>query len=79
MKSFFINKNSQVRSGFKIASTFGSFFLATNIISFLAIICLAIIMISKKRVAIPNLMNYLNGLSDINTSFGILINLIQCV
>ena len=79
MKNIFINKNSEVRSGFKIASTFGSFFIATNIISIVAMILLTIIMISTKQISNHDSIRYLTGLTNINTGFGIFLNLSQCI
>jgi len=79
MKSIFMNKNSQVRSGWKIASTFGSFFVATNIISIIAMIIIAAIMVSTKKIAANDLVTYLNGLSNINTGFSLFLAFIQCI
>ena len=79
MKGIFVNKNSEVRSGFKIASTFSLFFIATNIISIISMILLTIIMISSKRISSHDLNNYLNGLTNINAGFGIFLNLTQCI
>ena len=79
MKRIFMNKNSQVRSGFKIASTFASFFISTNIISIIITTLFAIIIISAKRMPVADLANYLNGLTNINSTFGFLLNLIQCI
>lgn len=79
MKGIFINKNSQVRCGFKIASTFGSFFIATNVLSIVAMIFLIIIMLWTKRLPVNDLTDYIKGLTNINTGFGIFLNFIQCM
>lgn len=71
MKSIFVNKNSKVRSGWKIASTFGSFFVANIIISMIAIIILTVIVVAKKQVSLNDLEPYINSLTKINTGFGI--------
>jgi uncharacterized protein len=79
MKRIFINKNSQVRSGFKIASTFGTFFISTNILSIIAMIILIVIMVLTKRVETNNLQSYIKGLTNINTGFGMFLNFLQCL
>jgi membrane protease YdiL (CAAX protease family) len=79
MKKIFTNKNSQVRSGFKIASTFGSYFIINIIISMIIGISLAIIAISTKKVAVPDLEKYLNDLTTTNTGFIISLGIIQCI
>ncbi|MGH4117961.1 CPBP family intramembrane glutamic endopeptidase [Clostridium sp.] len=79
MKKIFTNRNSQVRSGFKIATTFGSAFIANFIISMIIVILLAIIMISTKKVAAPDLQKYLTDLTATNTGFIIFMGIIQCI
>ena len=81
MKGIFINKNSKVRSGWKIASTYGSFFAANIIISLIVMILLVIFMLSTKKIAVNDLETYLNGLtsSSLNTGFGIFLGFIQCI
>lgn len=75
MNRIFINRNSQVRSGWKIASTFGSFFITTNIISVIAMIIFTIIMVSTRKVSPTDIIK----LTNINSSFGIFLNIIQCI
>lgn len=79
MKSIFINKNSKVRSGFKIAATYGSFFAANIIISLIAMILLIVFMLSTKKIAVNDLETYLTGLTSLNTGFGIFLGFIQCL
>lgn len=79
MKSIFVNKNSKLRSGWKIASTFVSFFVANIIISMIAIIILTVIVVAKKQVSLNDLEPYINSLTKINTSFGIFLAFIQCI
>ena len=79
MKRIFINKNYQVRSGFKIASTFGTFFISTNILSIIAMILLIAIMVLTKKVETNNLQSYIKGLTNINTGFGMFLNFLQCL
>jgi membrane protease YdiL (CAAX protease family) len=79
MKKIFINKNAQVRSGFKIATTFGSFLIANIIISMIITMVLAIIVISTKQVASADLTTYLTELTTTNTGFVIFLGIIQCI
>ena len=79
MKSIFVNKNSKVRSGWKIASTFASFFVGNIIISLIAMAFLVIFMLSVKKVAVNDLETYINGLTSLNTGFGLFLGFIQCI
>jgi len=79
MKSIFINKNSKVRSGWKIASTYGSFFAINIIISLIAMILLIVFMLSTKKIAVNDLETYITGVTSLNTGFGIFLGIIQCL
>ena len=79
MKSIFVNKNSKLRSGWKIASTFASFFVVNILISMIAIIILTAIVVAKEEVALTDLEPYINNLTGINTGFGIFMGFIQCL
>ena len=79
MKSIFINKNSKLRSGWKIAVTFSSFLAATTIISIIVMIFIAINMILTKKIAPNDLATYLSGLTTLNTGLGIFLSFIQCI
>lgn len=79
MKGIFINKNSNVRSGWKIASTFCSFLVANIIITLIVMVLLVTFMLSTQKIAVNDLETYLNGLTSLNTSFGIFLGFIQCI
>ena len=79
MKGIFINKNSKVRSGWKIASTYGSLFAANIIISLIVMILFIIFMLSTKKIAVNDIETYLTGLTSLNTGFGIFLGFIQCI
>ena len=79
MKKIFINKNSQLRSGFKIASTLATFIISTNVISFIAMVVLTIVMLLTNKLEINNITAYMEGLTSLSTGFGIFLNLIQCI
>jgi len=79
MKSIFVNKNSRVRSGWKIASTYASFFIANIIISLIAMVFLIIFMLSAKKIAVNDLETYIKGLAGLNTGFGTFLGFIQCI
>ncbi|WP_243122176.1 CPBP family intramembrane glutamic endopeptidase [Clostridium thermarum] len=83
MKSIFINKNSQTRSGWKITSVFASFFFAVNMITFLIFFLYSNYQVAFKRVPqneLTTLVNNLtNSISDISTTLGLTINVLQCL
>lgn len=83
LKSIFINKNSQVRSGWKIATVFSSFFICINIIIGVIVFFYTIFEVASKRVSPDNLVEFtkdLNStLTNINSPLGLSCNLIQCI
>ena len=83
MKNIFINKNSQVRSGWKITTTWCSFFFGTNLLTGIIISVYILIMLAIKGLpfsAIGSSIDNIAGLNgDLNSGFGMFLDLIQCI
>lgn len=83
MKGIFVNKNSQVRSGWKIATVFSSFFLATNIITGVIIAGYTTFLIANKKVASNDFTAFVKEINrmvtNINSPLGFTCNLTQCL
>ncbi|MDP4088651.1 MAG: CPBP family intramembrane metalloprotease [Bacillota bacterium] len=80
---FFKNRNSQIRSGWKIAGAFSSFFLVTNIAALLVILAYIIYESASNKIPLDQLTAFLTNLdteaSDISTGLGLSMNLLQCL
>lgn len=79
MKNIFINRNSQVRSGWKIVSALSSFFFASNLITAIIMTFYLLIMIVIKEIPFFAIGSYIENLTSLHSWFHIFINLIQCI
>ncbi|WP_367277804.1 CPBP family intramembrane glutamic endopeptidase [Clostridium sp.] len=81
MKSIFINKNSQVRSGWKIASTWISFYFATLLITSIAMTIYMLIMIFIHKADSQYMSNFLANLKTdgLKSNLMMFFNSIQCI
>ena len=79
MKGIFINKNSQVRSGWKIASTFLTFFVLTTIITLIIMTGYVTYMLSTKQIGISEVQSFTKNLTNGNSSFTTIAGIIQCL
>lgn len=79
MKNIFINKNSQVRSGWKIISTLSSSFLGTYLITTIITIIYILLMIVIKGIPFAAIGSFIDKLTDLHSIFTIFIHLIQCL
>lgn len=83
MKGIFISKNSQVRSGWKIASVIGSFYVGTILLSMIVMAIYVVIRVAMQGVG-PNgiigLTKDINAaVANINGGLGITLQLVQCL
>lgn len=82
MKNIFKNKNSQLRSGWKIASVFGPFYIVSSILALIILVGFIIFQLMTRSMERNDLINFLNNLNSnitINTSLGFLVNIAQCL
>ncbi|MDR3598748.1 CPBP family intramembrane glutamic endopeptidase [Clostridium sp.] len=81
MKSIFINKNSQVRSGWKIASTWLSFYFSTNLITAIIMTIYMFIMIFINKADHQYISNFLANLKTdgLKSDLMMFFNSIQCI
>lgn len=79
MGTIFVNKNKQVRSGWKISSTFFSFFIGVNILVSIFEIIYASIMVATKKITPEEMINFLKSITGLNTGFGIFLSILQCI
>ena len=79
MNTIFINKNSEIRSGFKIAVTFLCYFIFTAIFSIIATLLYLIYMVETKQVQASNYVNFINSITNLNNPFYNFLNLLQCL
>jgi len=81
MKHIFINKNSQVRSGWKIASTWCSFFFGTNLLVGIILAGYLLIMLAIKGLPSQsnNISSYINNITGLNSNFAMFLDLVQCI
>lgn len=78
MKRIFTNKNSQVRSGWKIASTFLTFYVATIISTLIIMILCTVYMVVAKHTSVDESQILLKNLTS-SSSFNTFANIIQCL
>lgn len=79
MGKIFINKNRQVRSGWKIASTFSSFYIGVNVLAFILAIIWVVILITTKTVAASEIQSYMKNATGLDSGFGMVLSILQCV
>lgn len=79
MKKIFINKNSQVRSGWKIASVFSSFFIGTSLLTGIIMFVYLITEVMSKKISLNQVNNIQIALSNINSPLGFTCNIVQCL
>jgi membrane protease YdiL (CAAX protease family) len=83
MKNIFVNKASQIRSGWKIAMVFASFFFSTNIIVFFITFFYTLYQIIVNRIPPSQLKGVISNLSssltNMSTPLGLTTHIIQCL
>jgi membrane protease YdiL (CAAX protease family) len=81
MKHIFINKNSQVRSGWKIASTWCSFFFGTNLLLGIILAGYLFIMLAIKGLPSQssNISSYIDNITGLNSGFAMFLDWVQCI
>ncbi|NLM36399.1 MAG: CPBP family intramembrane metalloprotease [Clostridiales bacterium] len=83
MRNIFTNKNSQLRSGWKITIVYLSFFFAMNILALIFGLVLMIYEMATNNMTAEQLMEWSNNLdktlTNINTGLGFTLNLLQCL
>lgn len=78
-KRIFINKNNELRSGWKIATVLSSSILGTIILSCIAILVYIIILNVSGNLSIETLNSLGTKVSDVNAPLGLIIASIQCI
>ncbi|MDP4177786.1 MAG: CPBP family intramembrane metalloprotease [Bacillota bacterium] len=79
MKKIFINKNSQVRSGWKIASVFSSFFIGANLLAGIIVFIYFITEVISKKISLNQVNNIQIAVSNISSPLGFACNIVQCL
>lgn len=79
MKKIFVNKSNQVRSGWKIASTFLSFYFGTNILIGILVFIYALMEVAAKKIEPTDIANFIQSQVGINTGFGMFLMILQCL
>lgn len=83
MKNIFVNKNSQMRSGWKIAIVYLSAFLTTNILAGIIFFALTIYQMAVYKLDQNQLMEWATNLektlTNIDTGLGLSTNLLSCI
>ncbi len=78
MKGIFINKNSEVRSGWKIVLTFLTFYVALLITTILIMIVCTVYMVVAKHMPASESQTFLKNLTN-SSSFNTFSQIIQCL
>lgn len=78
-KNIFVNRDSAIRSGWKIAIVFSSAFLATFIVTSLFVFLYAFILLAVGKVSITNINTLGIQAANVNTPMGLSCALIQCI
>jgi len=83
VKNILINKKNQLRSGWKIATVFSSFYVGTMILSIIFLVIYIIINVMTNNVGSNGLISFINNMegvaSNISTSLGFTSALLQCL
>jgi uncharacterized protein len=81
MKKIFVNKNSQIRSGWKIAVVFASFFVAMNLLSILLMFLYTFYHIRANHLSPNEVMDLVNNLTasltDMSSGLGTTLMILQ--
>jgi len=83
LKNIFINKNSQLRSGWKIVSTFSSFYLGTIVLTIILLIIYILTKVMTGSIGENGFIIFINNISgmasNLSTSIGFIVALLQCL